>query len=175
MFINLTPHPINIHYGGGVLNLAQSGTVPRLEEHKTELAPLDGVPLCTIKMGVPQGLPAPQEGVYLVVSALVANHPSVSNRNDLLYPGPAVRDENGRIVGCRGLCVPETAAVNRVPPPQEGWVVKPVLLFEDNKLEDECEFVLSVPDGTPTNWVTQEDVPVGAMVFRWSGGWRPFH
>lgn len=111
MLVNLTPHPISIHCPNSVLNLAPSGAPPRLEEYKTELLPLGDIPLCTIKMGEPQGLPAPQEGVYLVVSALVANHPSVSNRNDLLYPGPAVRDENGRIVGCRGLCVPET--VNR--------------------------------------------------------------
>lgn len=34
----------------------------------------------------------------------MAEHPSVAGRTDLAYPGEAIRDRDGKIVGCRGLC-----------------------------------------------------------------------
>lgn len=46
------------------------------------------------------GLPEPQEGVIYIVSALVA---LAARREDVLFPGPAIRDAEGRIVACRGL------------------------------------------------------------------------
>ena len=45
-------------------------------------------------------LPAPQPGVgYFVSRFLAARVP----RNDLYFPADEVRDENGRIIGCRAL------------------------------------------------------------------------
>ena len=48
-----------------------------------------------------EGLPEPQEDTYYIVSALVAG--AAKNRDDLLIPNDTVRDEQGRIVGCRSL------------------------------------------------------------------------
>jgi hypothetical protein len=55
-------------------------------------------------MGEPTGLPDPADGVIVIVSALVAEHPSVAHRTDLAYPGEAIRDPDGKIVGAKGLC-----------------------------------------------------------------------
>lgn len=52
------------------------------------------------------GLPEPEEGVFLVVGALVAGHPDVRNRKDILRPGPQtgkLRDVGGFPKGCYGL------------------------------------------------------------------------
>jgi len=48
-----------------------------------------------------EGLPEPKENTYYIVSALVAG--AAKNRNDLLIPNDTVRDEEGRIIGCRSL------------------------------------------------------------------------
>ena len=48
-----------------------------------------------------EGLPEPKENTYYVVSALVAG--AAKNRNDLLIPNDTVRDDQGRIIGCRSL------------------------------------------------------------------------
>lgn len=120
-FLNLTPHPITIIDGNYEITLPVDGPAPRLAVDRVELGTIvaDHYPVsrmgdaelgafqCAIvrsTMGEPIGLPEPQDGVVLVVSALVAEHPSLSHRTDLAYPGEAVRDDEGRIVGCRGLC-----------------------------------------------------------------------
>ena len=48
-----------------------------------------------------EGLPEPKENTYYIVSALVAG--AAKNRNDLLIPNDIVRDDQGRIIGCRSL------------------------------------------------------------------------
>ena len=48
-----------------------------------------------------EGLPEPKENTYYVVSALVAG--AAKNRNDLLIPNDIIRDEEGRIIGCKNL------------------------------------------------------------------------
>jgi hypothetical protein len=65
---------------------------------------LNDIPVVRTRLGCPEGLPDPEDGVILIVSALIAEHHSVEHREDLAYPGEAIRDESGRVVGCRGLC-----------------------------------------------------------------------
>ena len=48
-----------------------------------------------------EGLPEPKKDTYYVVSALVAG--ACKNRDDLVVPNDIVRDEKGRIIGCRSL------------------------------------------------------------------------
>ena len=54
-------------------------------------------------LGDVTGLPAPAAGVVFIVAGMVAAHPSVAGRADVVSPGPLVRDESGRPIGCRGL------------------------------------------------------------------------
>ena len=100
MFVNLTPHTLNIHTGNGVTNIAPSGDVARVATVSVEAAPVGGIPTCTTTFGEVTGLPAPAEGVFFIVSGMVA---SAAPRPDVLSPGDLVRDESGRPIGCRGL------------------------------------------------------------------------
>ncbi len=48
-----------------------------------------------------EGLPEPKKDTYYIVSALVAG--AAKDRKDLLIPNELVRDEKGRIIGCKNL------------------------------------------------------------------------
>ena len=48
-----------------------------------------------------EGLPEPKENTIYIVSALVAG--AAKNRDDLVVPNDIVRDDQGRIIGCRSL------------------------------------------------------------------------
>ncbi len=115
MFVNLTPHALNIHHPCGVLSLPPSGEVARVATVEVDAAPvatvepwLDGsrggstvvIPTVMTTYGEVTGLPDPVKGVTLIVSGMVA---SASPRGDVMSPGPLVRDEGGRPIGCRGL------------------------------------------------------------------------
>jgi hypothetical protein len=100
---NLTPHPLRLHgEDGAVVELAPHGPAPRLSTVRASLGTVAGLPLVRTTMGEIEGLPAPEAGVLLVVSAMVAE--AAPSREDLAYPGEAIRDESGRVVGARGLC-----------------------------------------------------------------------
>lgn len=99
---NFTPHPLALHGPEGIMNLPVSGSAPRLDVARVSLGTLAGLPLVRSAMGNVQGLPAQEPGVVLVVSALVAE--AAPERTDLAYPGEAIRDGAGRVVGARGLC-----------------------------------------------------------------------
>jgi hypothetical protein len=100
--VNCTPHPLAIHANGEVLRLESSGICPRLTPLRTALPATDGIPTRRTTMGAVVGLPEHVEGTYLIVSGLVlAARP---DRTDLRSPGEAVRDADGKIIGCLGLC-----------------------------------------------------------------------
>ena len=101
-FINLTPHAITIVNADGstLREIPPSGTVARVAATTVTVGELDGIPITATDYGQVEGLPEWQVGVYYVVSALVAKR---ALRPDLFIPNESVRDENGRIVGCRSL------------------------------------------------------------------------
>lgn len=101
-FINLTPHKINvIHDGKEVLTLEPSGVVARCKADTVILCFVNGVPITKTVFGEAEGLPEPKHGVYYIVSAIVKN--ANPNRPDLLVPVGAVKDDEGRIIGCTSL------------------------------------------------------------------------
>ena len=59
------------------------------------------IPISSSSYGEVVDLPAPQVGVYYIVSRLVMS--ACPNRQDLLVPNDLVRDEAGRVIGCRSL------------------------------------------------------------------------
>lgn len=103
-FVNLTPHPITIVEGDQSTLYPVDGPAPRLAVEREALGQIDGISVVRSTMGEPVGLPDPQDGVIVIVSALVAEHSSVASRADLAYPGEAIRDTDGKIVGAKGLC-----------------------------------------------------------------------
>jgi len=113
--VNLTPHALRISTAGGVLVLEPSGAVARCAEQRENALPLrvGGVEIVVsaVSFGAAEGLPAPEEGVVYVVSALVLA--AVPDRADVFAPGPAVRDVEGRVIGCMGLtCSPAYARLH---------------------------------------------------------------
>lgn len=115
--INLTPHTINILWelcwlngspSGHYETLAEvepSGQVARVTSKtvKVDDVEIDGffVPVTGTTYGEVEGLPAPEEGTIYIVSSLVASR--VPNRTDVFIPNESVRDDKGRIVGCKSL------------------------------------------------------------------------
>lgn len=114
--INLTPHPLTIWSGEAiVINQRPDGPMARCAETRTaaDAVTVDGheLPVSVVGFGEVTGLPAPQDGVLYVVSRATAE--AVPDRADVVYPDGQVRDEQGRIVGCRGLA--------RVMVPRRDW------------------------------------------------------
>lgn len=103
--INLTPHALTIVGENGTLTVPPSGQVARLAVTRTACAPItiDGVTLQVSRptLGEIVGLPSPEPGVILIVSALVAE---AASRADVMSPGELLRDSAGAVIGARGLC-----------------------------------------------------------------------
>ena len=102
MLINLTPHIVNIFVDGKEkVTLSPSGIVPRCSQTEEQVMVVDGIPVSRQVFGEVVDLPAPKDGVYLIVSRLVAA--ACPDRDDLLCLGPMVRGQNGQPIGCNGL------------------------------------------------------------------------
>ena len=104
---NLTPHTLSLVTSDGqTIDLPPSGQVARLAVTRTALPPitiLDGVIITVSRptLGEITGLPPAQEGVILIVSALVAE---AANREDVFSPGELIRSPEGVVIGAKGLC-----------------------------------------------------------------------
>ena len=103
--INLTPHSINLVGGPEFEPSGQVARISSTNESAGELL-VNGelVPLITEEFGEVIGLPEEKEGTMFIVSGLVFSH---SKRRDLLVPGEQVRDEQGRVIGCKSFQVME--------------------------------------------------------------------
>lgn len=119
---NLTPHQINFVSYGATLAIA-----PEPQPARVVLA--EDLPVGTVEIDRPvsllssstsisivrtgrtgqvTGLPGPEEDTLLIVSQMVAE--ALPRRADLVFPHDSVRDEQGRVVGCRKLGTVTTAA-----------------------------------------------------------------
>ena len=75
--------------------------MPRCEQHEELIGKIDNIQITKQIFGDVTDLPEQEDGVYLIVSRLVAT--ACPNRSDLLIPGPLIRDAEGKVVGCKGL------------------------------------------------------------------------
>lgn len=103
--VNLTPHEILLLPDGGTkIIVSPSGTVARVEMARVPGLgglTIGGVPVWHTTVASRGVLPLQREHRYYLVSRVVAEaHPG---RLDLLIPDEAVRDADGRIIGCRAL------------------------------------------------------------------------
>ena len=110
---NYTPHEINV-YGNGFYTSIKTeveGGI-RVSEKATPLRSLfiiDGleIDVVTKQYGVVEGLPEQEEGVYLIVSLMVAQALKSQGiiRSDIISPdtgpGSVIRDEDGHIKGVK--------------------------------------------------------------------------
>lgn len=107
--VNTTPHAIEV--------LAEDGTViatfppawrparvrPERNAPKALVTRQGTLPIVTERYGRVIDLPSPAIGVRLIVSRAVAA--ALPERDDLIVPTDLVRDESGRVIGCRALGV----------------------------------------------------------------------
>lgn len=105
-FVNMTPHPINLHTGEGMIEIPPSGTVPRVEQNQNHVATTrDGVRLLKVEYGKVETFPYDADHYY-IVSALYATAYRAEYGDGLpmlVVPADPVRDGSGRIVGCRAF------------------------------------------------------------------------
>ena len=103
-FINLTPHTINVFNDEGVQIAAfGSNGVARCATNTVDAGEIGGVPFTRTEMGEVIGLPDPQDGVFIIVSRIICA--ACPDRDDLVIVDQTVRDEAGRIIGCRSFSV----------------------------------------------------------------------
>jgi hypothetical protein len=106
--VNLTPHDLNLMPqgpDGPVVTIPPSGQVARCAVDRVQVDTVTvggiSVPVNETWFGEVYDLPDPQPDTIFVVSALVAQ--AVPERKDVYITDDAVRDEQGRIIGCRAL------------------------------------------------------------------------
>jgi hypothetical protein len=116
--INATPHSITLVSREGVEQDNRRQFLAETVEILREIPPseilarvsminfpageIDGIAIESVTYGEIEGLPEPQEGVYYIVSGLVAAAAAKIGRVDCLAPGALVRDKNNPslILGC---------------------------------------------------------------------------
>lgn len=100
--VNLTPHPVNVILDGqDPITILPSGVVPRCSAANTVIAP----GFTQSILGDVTGLPDQQDGILLIVGALIRT--ACPDRDDLIGPDTsptgAVRNDAGQIIGVRGF------------------------------------------------------------------------
>jgi len=128
--VNLTPHAIHLYItpAGAFANpcVIKSDGIARATEIVEPLEALhwcvfgdcgmhDNVQLVRKRFGSVEGLPDPMPSVAYIVSQVVAD--ACPDRDDLLVPHDMVRDEQGRIIGCRGFARPARQSTVVATPP----------------------------------------------------------
>ena len=107
-FVNLTPHDITIVGEKATVVIPASGKLCRVTctVQDTGMTVL-GIPVTRNTYGEVEGLPDEEPGVFYIVSSIVRSAliEEGIQRGDVLIPNESVRDENGRIIGCRSLAI----------------------------------------------------------------------
>jgi hypothetical protein len=82
---------------------ATSGNVPRCSVVEVDAEAIENIPTIGLEYGEVENLPAPEKGVFYIVSAITANAARQTGRTDLLTVARMVRKSDGSIVGCLAL------------------------------------------------------------------------
>lgn len=108
--VNLTPHPIGfVDQDNQPLLTVESTAVARVSSQTSVVGyfRINGiqVPRTHTEYGQVEGLPDPTHGVIYIVSGMIVSALASQgiHRDDLLVPGQQVRDDQGRVIGCRSL------------------------------------------------------------------------
>jgi hypothetical protein len=106
--INLTPHEINLIVDdGATMAFPPQPESARCDVNRQAKSPLrfmdKNIPVNSSKFGTVIGLPEPELGKIFIVSRIIAE--ALPERRDLYYPDELVRNEVGKIIGCRSLGV----------------------------------------------------------------------
>ena len=99
--INLTPHDVNLLLEDDTIVFKSKG-IARVQQKEVLDEYFDRVPIYKNKYGEVEGLPEEKDGVYYIVSFVVASALK-DKRNDLLIVTKTERNEKGLSIGCYGF------------------------------------------------------------------------
>ena len=99
--LNYTPHEINLILKNGREIKFPSIGEARCKQTQSIFKYIGEIPIAFITVGEVEGLPDRKENVYYIVSRVVMQN--CPNRRDLLVPNEIIRDETGKIIGCKSL------------------------------------------------------------------------
>ena len=101
-----TPHEVKIVDGGNnVVAVFPSDGVAWVSQYDVLVDEINSIPVVKTEFGEVLGLPEPAEDTVFIVSRITVEVARARglNTDDLLITSGAVRDDQGRIVGCRAL------------------------------------------------------------------------
>jgi hypothetical protein len=78
-----------------------SSGIARAQTERIKIGVVNGIPLFRSVTGEAEGLPAVEHGTIYVVSSLTAQ--AAPHRKDVYFPDDVIRDDIGRVIGCRSL------------------------------------------------------------------------
>lgn len=101
--VNYTDSDLCITDGSGknLRTFPRSGPKATASQTERTLGAVDGVSVVMVSYGMPVNLPAPEAGVFIVISWDVLEAAKMAGRpvDDLLVPADPVRDPDGTIIG----------------------------------------------------------------------------
>ena len=104
--MNLTPHKVKVvDDDNNVVATFPSSGVARVYQHDVLVGEIESIPVVKTEFGEVSGLPEPTEDAVFIVSRITVEAARAQGRStdDLLVTSGAVRDDQGRIVGCRAF------------------------------------------------------------------------
>jgi len=107
--VNCTPHAIHLRkVDGSAVVIPASGMIARAPTRDAVIDVVDGFPVHAMEITGDRldGLPDPADDTIYVTSLLAAQVAVKLGRTDVYATGPAIRDEQGRVVGADGLSRP---------------------------------------------------------------------
>jgi hypothetical protein len=96
--INKTPHPVTV----AGYTCEPDAEPARCTAQTVQVGDLAGIPLFQTSYGDVYGLPPERDDTVYIVSAITAQAVR-GKRRDCYIVAETIRDDTGRIVGCRGL------------------------------------------------------------------------
>lgn len=109
VFVNLTPHPINIVKGEEVITFPPSGTVARVSTEVVEVKHIGGIETVCQSFGKIEGIELEKDEIGIVSSIVLSAAKEIEYQNigNLVSPNTnnAIRNENGHIIGVPGFSV----------------------------------------------------------------------
>lgn len=112
---NMTPHLITIVVGGVSVSFPSEGIIratqrdEQVGEVETDLVVGAGsagftIPVFKSTFGAPEGVPEKLDGIYIVSSLAFQSLKAAGyDMSHFVVPSGTIRDEQGRIVGCKGF------------------------------------------------------------------------
>ena len=98
--LNYTPHTIDIVTEGRIISIPSDG-VARVTSSLSPVKKINGIDIMKQEYGVVLGLPSQQDNVYIIVSRMI--YDAMDKRSDLLVVGESIRDNSGKVIGCKNL------------------------------------------------------------------------